>query len=239
MDFGRRSIYLILLLLCSLSAHGQQYGIIASSMQVGGGGCTTPAFRSTGEANGASSGNSITVPKPSGTVEGDILIASIYFNDRNQGVTAPSGWVLIDYFEAGGPSASSGAWYKIATGSEPTDYTWTGIGSVSRRAGTIACFSGSYDADPEDAAVVTTESSGASAGITTATDCAMVVYLGGVDASAGATWSEPTDWVSAGPDNGTASTYVGYYSPGVAGATGAISYGTGDWNFVWAFKTNN
>lgn len=206
---------------------------------LGGGGCTAPVFRSAGEANSGASGNSITVPKPSGTVEGDILIASIYFNDRNQVVTAPSGWVLIDFFNTGDPSASCGAWYKIAGGSEPTDYTWTSTGSVSRRAGTIACFSGSFDSNPEDAAVVRTQGAATSAGITTVSDCAMVVYLGGVDASAGATWTEPSGWTSAGPDDGSASTYIGYYAPGTAGATGAISYGTGDWNFVWAFKRND
>lgn len=208
-------------------------------VEVPAGGCSAPVFRSAGEANSTASGNSITIPKPSGTVEGDLLIASIYWNDRNQDPTPPSGWTLLNFVPSGATSSSIGAWFKVAGASEPSDYTWTSTGSVSRRAGTIACFSGSYDADPEDAAVVTTDGSATSAGITTVSDCAMVVYLSGVDAAPGATWTEPSGWTSAGPDNGTASTYIGYYYPGTAGATGTISYNTGQWNFVWAFKRND
>lgn len=233
-------IFLILLFLCSVSAQqAQNFGIVASSIQISAGGCQEPIFRSAGEANSGASGNTITIPKPAGTVSGDLLVASIYWNDRGQDPTPPEGWVLIDFYSDGDPSASVGAWFKVAGGSEPTDYTWTSTGSVSRRAGTIACFSGSYDADPEDAAVVTTQDSPVSAGITTVSDCAMIVYCSGVDASAGATFTEPSGWTSAGPDDGSASTYIGYLYQETVGATGTINYDTGEWSFVWSFIRND
>lgn len=213
-----------------------------SGVSAPSGGCSAPVFRSAAEAYSGTGGNSITIAVPAGTVEGDLLVASVYFNDRNQGVVAPSGpfgWTLIDYYEDGDPSASVGCWYKIAGASEPADYTWFGIGSVSRRGGTMACFSGSYDSDPTDAAVAQTQNSPVSAGITTANDCAMVLYFSGIDSSPGSTFTEPSGWTSAGADDGSASTYIGYLYQETAGATGTISYNTGEWNFVWSFIRND
>lgn len=209
-------------------------GIIKSSIQISAG-CTAPVFRSaTDEYNGTSQ-NFVTGNKPSGVVSGDLLVASVYWNDRNQAVTGPSGWTEIASFNTGDPSASASCWYKVAGGAEPVTYTWAG-GTVTRRGVTIAAFSGSYAADPVDAAAVITQASPVSAGITTVADCAMVLYFAGFDAGPSGTWSEDTGYTSAGADDGNFSSYIGYKEYPTAGATGTISYGfSGDDTKVWSF----
>lgn len=213
-------------------------------VEVPAGGGGAPAFRSASEAYSAATGNSLTITKPSGVIAGDILVVSIYWNDRSQAVEAPSGWTLIDYFENDDPSASAGSWFKVAGGAEPSDYTWSSPGSVSRRSGTMAAFSGSYDANPEDAAVVTTISDPGSAGITTVSDSTMVVYMGGYDEAADDIWTLDSGWTSAGPNDASACTVIAYKEMPTAGATGALGFsiptwGSRSWSFVWAFKRND
>ena len=84
-----------------------------------------PEFQEYSEGT-ASSGNSVSVNKPSGTQEGDLLIAC-YTTDGSHTLSAPdSSWTLL----VGGRGNSSdntpsfGVWYKIATASENSSYTF-------------------------------------------------------------------------------------------------------------------
>ena len=70
-------------------------------------------------------GMSITVAKPAGTVEEDLLAAVITVqNGANIGITPPSGWTLVrrqnEFTDAG-----LAVFFKRAGPSEPADYTWT------------------------------------------------------------------------------------------------------------------
>lgn len=66
-------------------------------------------------------------PVPSGIVTGDVLIVALSIGTIRT-VTAPSGFITIDLGGSDGDQSTHGAFYKIATSSEPTSYTfsWTG-----------------------------------------------------------------------------------------------------------------
>lgn len=77
----------------------------------------------------------VTVGKPAGIVEGDLMLTFLFSGDTNpstQSVTTLSGWTLIQSH----PSDNSGlsqinVYRKVAGGSEPADYTW--VQSLSQR----------------------------------------------------------------------------------------------------------
>jgi len=66
--------------------------------------------------------------KPSGTVEGDMMVAWICGDtSTRRNVTAPSGWSVI-YNQSSpdlGGSAQQFGYYKVATASEPSSYTFS------------------------------------------------------------------------------------------------------------------
>jgi len=105
----------------------------AASGQVG----YFPVFESA-TTSGPTSGTSYVITKPSGTVEGDLLILTFTDNDLLQNlssdVTIPSGFnvAIDDRYDSERNRFT--AW-KLATASEPTDYTITGtvskVGMVS------------------------------------------------------------------------------------------------------------
>lgn len=73
--------------------------------------------------NGGSSAT-LVLDKPSGTVEGDLLIIIISSDDASVSITPPSGWsTLYDEVDAGSQTAS--VYYLVAGASEPSTYTVT------------------------------------------------------------------------------------------------------------------
>jgi hypothetical protein len=106
----------------------------------------TIAFRSSGFAPTTASGTTTVVPKPAGVVAGDFMFATIYMGTAT--VTPPTGWVCAG--QAAQPVSTSGlpainygvsTWYKIATASEPTSYTWT-ASAATFNVGMISAYSG-------------------------------------------------------------------------------------------------
>lgn len=83
--------------------------------------------------NGASATSSLIINKPTGTVEGDLMVAVISLDDGTT-ATLPAGWTLIS-------SSYEAACYKIAGASEGASYTWTRSG-VHAWAGGIATYRG-------------------------------------------------------------------------------------------------
>jgi hypothetical protein len=69
-----------------------------------------------------------TVTKPTGVVSGDLMLATFSYEGPASSFTAgtiPSGWALATTpVDIGWPHAAV-IYYKIAGGSEPSDYTWT------------------------------------------------------------------------------------------------------------------
>ena len=69
----------------------------------------------------------MTISKPSGTAEGDVLVAAMNTNTNlSQSITPPSGWTQVGVTAAG--IRRFGVWHKIAGPSEPADYTWSVTG---------------------------------------------------------------------------------------------------------------
>lgn len=83
-----------------------------------------PTVRSTANVT-QGSGATVTIPVPSGTASGDVLIAVV--EARINDVTGvPSGWTLIRAGTSGNLRLRT--YYKVA-GSEPASYDWTLAGS--------------------------------------------------------------------------------------------------------------
>ena len=117
-------------------------------------------FRAAASAS-ATTGN-ITITKPTGTVENDVLIASIGVRPNTTGITPPTGWTLVRRVDTTGPDANSLAVYRLAAGaSEPASYTWTLTG-VSASSGGIQSFTGVDTTTPIDVENGQTTASGLS-----------------------------------------------------------------------------
>lgn len=67
--------------------------------------------------------NSLTINKPSGTVEGDLMLAQVSYDTFQNPTSEPAGWTRFQIFS---PSNEEMALYwKIAGASEPASYSWT------------------------------------------------------------------------------------------------------------------
>ena len=87
-----------------------------------------------------SSGTTITVTKPSGTVDGDVLVALIVAESSTPGVTItpPAGWTAVG--SGGVPSGTNrigGCWSRVAGGSEPANYTFSINNALIRSVGVL------------------------------------------------------------------------------------------------------
>lgn len=112
----------------------------------------TWAFRASAENDGGpDESTSITVAKPSGVIENDLMYAVIQQTNADV-VTGPSGWARID----GGSGNDFSSWYKVAGASEPVDYTWTA--ASAKWAGAIVAYSGVDTSDPLDVTGLVTSS---------------------------------------------------------------------------------
>ena len=83
------------------------------------------AFRNKSEAQ-ANGTDTLSPSKPSGVVEGDLLLATLVNDNGGTSFTLPSGWTEIEY-QTG--SMTSGMYYKVAGASEPSSYTFTAADS--------------------------------------------------------------------------------------------------------------
>jgi hypothetical protein len=124
----------------------------------------TISYRAGSGTNGYTDPGSITLTKPSGTVEGDMMIVLITDDATGNALTC-SGWTAISETDN---QARVSAFYKEAGGSEPADYTFTAAGAGRGFAGVIGSFSktgGTWDAS----AITTndTTNTGAVASLTT------------------------------------------------------------------------
>lgn len=109
-------------------------------------------FRSAAAGVNSNSQTSITVNKPSGTVQGDVMVAIVYWNANCGALTVPSGWISAT--ERLQLTSATGEWsnnvfmhYKVAGASEPSSYTWTATNAVRSNAA-ISTFSGVSNSTP-------------------------------------------------------------------------------------------
>lgn len=111
-------------------------------------GVQTIQLRSKSTANtGSGAATSLTIPKPTGIVASDLLIASLAIADSAAVITPPSGWTLVyrkDVTPTTGSTMSLTTYKKLATTSEPNGYVFSF--SVSRPIqGAILDYSGAAD----------------------------------------------------------------------------------------------
>jgi len=100
------------------------------------------AFVADAETNNTVAGTSCVVAVPTGTKRNDVMVALIGKIDQ-AAITPPAGWTLIGS-QLAGSNVIYEAYYRLATASEPANYTWSWTGSF-KNIGWI----GSYrNADP-------------------------------------------------------------------------------------------
>ncbi len=100
------------------------------------------------KANGTGS-TGITIPKPTGTQAGDVLIAQVVVNSVAAAITPPSGWTLIRRVKSSS-DIKQVTFYRIASASEPAFYRWS-FGTTQAATGAIAAFAGVSPVTPVDA----------------------------------------------------------------------------------------
>lgn len=149
-----------------------------------------------------SSRTNVTVAKPTGVADGDLMLAMLTIGNATPPTpTPPSGWTLLSGFPStvtnSGFSVVTRVYWKVAS-SEGSDYTWNHATSSSQVA--IVAYSGVDTSDPFSAAhtINTGDSQTSTAtGLTPDVDGSMIVLLehdwaGGSPASTPPTGSTPT-----------------------------------------------
>lgn len=98
-----------------------------------------PAFRSA--SSGAAASGTLTIGKPAGTSQGDVMVAAVAVRPSSATISA-SGWTLVRRVDnASGNSNSLAIYYKVAGASEPTTYSFT-FNTSAGAAGGIRAFTG-------------------------------------------------------------------------------------------------
>ena len=92
----------------------------------------------------------LTIDKPAGTVQDDVMIASIAARPNTVTITPPTGWMLVLRVNQGAGTTNSLAIYrKVAGASEPARYTWV-ISASTGAAGGIQSFANVDTVNPID-----------------------------------------------------------------------------------------
>lgn len=188
----------------------------------------TIAFRSA-DKNWGSSVSSLTINKPAGTVQNDVMIAAIGVHPNTEIVTPPAGWTLVRRMDNANPNANSLVVYLlVAGGSEPANYQWT-FNTSTGAAGGIQTFSGVDTTTPINVengqctlagSCATLTFSHATPSVTTTVANTMVVTAHALYSAAN--WTPPAG-MTEGFDTGnfgTHSTEGNWVAQAAAGATG-------------------
>src|SRR5207248_675984 len=99
------------------------------------------------DSSAATNATSIIVNKPTGVIDGDVMVASIGFSTAITFTTIPAGWTQVRIATNGG--LGLGVFVRVASG-EPTTYTW-GTSAASSLAGGISAYIGVDNTTPVDA----------------------------------------------------------------------------------------
>ena len=191
-----------------------------------GGGYDTIAQRGS-----ATSGNSYTaslsVNRPTGVVENDVLVAVVTW--WTQTLTPPTGWTQIGSTQSWShPDGTLYArvYYRVAGASEPSTYAW-GLNATNDIACTIVAYSNVDTADPiaANGAQTQTSASMTAPSVDAATTADMLLFLGAVgDDSAGTRTVTPPSGMTELADTTNGTTWIKSYAAhellSASGATG-------------------
>lgn len=179
------------------------------------------SFRSSATANTATA-SSLTITKPTGTVDGDVMIAIINANDSATTITPPTGWTLIRSITSGDTiSANISTYYKAAS-SEGADYQFSFSASV-RAAGAISTFIGVRTTDVidvENGRTTISNTNKISPDITTTEDNTMLVFLTAADSGTTINHTPPIGMIEAADSGSVSGCEIAYFSKATSGATG-------------------
>ncbi len=148
------------------------------------------SYRSVSTDTGTS--GSLSIAKPTGTTSGDILITAVSVRSSTATITAPSGWTTIQtVLNTNNTSTRLSVYYKVATGSEPSSYTWT-VSTNTGVVGSTMAFSGGDTSSPIDTYLGTDTASSLShtvGSVTPSVNGAMVLSFFEYEHSS--TWTPP------------------------------------------------
>jgi hypothetical protein len=178
----------------------------------------------------------LTIAKPAGTAEGDVLFAAVAVRPETIVVTPPAGWTLIaSIASTSAPTDELYTYYKLAGAGEPASYDWTFSAAHTGVAGAILTFRGLDGAAPVHASASALTSGTANTmsfpvdapSVTTSVMNTMIVAVHSINSSGtpGAVWTPPagmTEGVDISSDTGTPgeSLHVAYAPQSAAGASG-------------------
>lgn len=172
----------------------------------------------------------LTINKPTGTVQDDIMAACIVVRGHQSYAMAgvPTGWTEIVKDNGTLDNTEVFAYYKVAGASEPANYTWTTTFDIYDIAGGIVSYSGGNTAAPINASAVTTTAASATVNapsITTTVNGCQLVFFAGIRGANSATppagYAEQWD-VNSGGDY-KACCEMAHVNQATAGVTGAIT----------------
>jgi PKD repeat protein len=179
-------------------------------------------------ANGANA--AVSVPRPAGIVNGDVLIVQVTTEQNPSMSVTPSGWTAIPStpvtIDAG---SRMFAFYHVVTNAtaEPASYNWQLSAKLKWGAGMTA-FSGANTATPLETAVTTKVNPTATTaltvpGVTTTGSGAMLVGAVGLNAP-GITVKSSTGWTVSADNAGTQRAVLAYRYLANPGASGDLTW---------------
>lgn len=179
---------------------------------------------------------SLAITKPTSTTTGDVMIATVA-GAGTAAETAPSGWTLISDTTASGSGMRQFTYYRVATASEGTTYTWTSAAARNTTGG-IATFRGVNTVVPIDAELDATGASGNAVGPAVTTTGANDWVITAVSVARNTTFTPPSGsterWDRAGTST---STEVSTFTQATAGSTGTKSATPANTTSPWIAQT--
>lgn len=135
------------------------------------------AFRAAASGSAANASLGVTVTKPTGVVDNDVMVAFVNYRSATTGTwTGPTGWTKSD--EVANTLSSYSVWWKVAA-SEGASFTWTSSGNNA--AGIVivaysgAATTGIFDSDGGIATSATATSTPVTSSTTTVADNSVVI----------------------------------------------------------------
>ena len=187
-----------------------------------------PEFVAGASTQLTSQGNSVVIGKPSGTLEGDLMVLTANAGSNSPNLSAPAGWTTIA--DGGGATPSTLVAYKVAGASEPASYTVT-TGKTQLLAGAILSYR--YAAYDTVAAALTTATNPLVLSSISPSLSQSVLIAIAARGAAGITITAPTGMSAKVTDaDANAPSYVVCDQTVAKGPTGTRSMSTGSTNNV-------
>ncbi|MEZ6318282.1 MAG: LamG domain-containing protein [Phycisphaerales bacterium] len=201
-------------------------------------GTVSPVFEGFTEAKGSKDDTTIDLTLPTGTAEGDLLIAALAVDGAADGFVAPAGWNLL-YDSDLAPTLM--VWWKLAGASEATTHTFT-WGSAEKAYGWMMRFTGHDPTTPigDTAATRSLGIQPSCPSVSVTVPGTVVLRLGSFEDyaittdSPGLAGHTPITMDSSSKSNGSVSGGAGYIAVGTTGASGTAKF---DLTTLKAYRT--